>query len=106
MEKMYTLDNKLLVGTPEIRIGDTIITIDDREKTVKKALKLFNSTEEDTEKVDSLLRLALSKEDYKKVDEMNMPYAAYQNLITLIIAAMTGEAPEKLAENEEERFQQ
>jgi hypothetical protein len=35
MAKMYTLDKKLLVGTPEIRIGDKCFPVDDREKTVK-----------------------------------------------------------------------
>ena len=41
MAKMYTLDGKLLVGSPVIEIGDTKITVDDRARTVKKALKLI-----------------------------------------------------------------
>ena len=34
--KMYTFDEKLLVGGPEIRIGDKVFAIDDRKKNVKK----------------------------------------------------------------------
>ena len=36
MGKMYTLDNKLLTETSEIRIGDKVYPVDDRVKTVKK----------------------------------------------------------------------
>ncbi|MFR0766140.1 MAG: hypothetical protein ACLSHF_04030 [[Eubacterium] siraeum] len=32
MAKMYTLDEKLLVGVPEIRIGEKVYKVDDREK--------------------------------------------------------------------------
>ena len=40
MAKMYTLDEKLLVGVPEIRIGEKVYKVDDREKTVKKVMAL------------------------------------------------------------------
>lgn len=36
MGKLYTLDQKLLTNTPEIRIGEKIYPIDDRTKTVMK----------------------------------------------------------------------
>ena len=40
MAKMYTLDEKLLVGVPEIRIGEKIYKVDDREKTaIRRTLK-------------------------------------------------------------------
>lgn len=41
MGRMYTLDNKLLCGSPEVRIGERVYPIDDRQKTVKKAMKLL-----------------------------------------------------------------
>lgn len=103
MARMYTLDKKLLTGVPEIRIGDDIITVDDREKTVKKALKLMNDDNvDDVEKFDKILKLTLSPKDYKKIDEMNMPWAAYQELVMIVISALTGEDPEVV----EERFQE
>lgn len=103
MAKMYTLDNKLLVGTPEIRIGDVIVPVDDREKTVKKVMKLMNREDPTEESIDEVLKLVLSKENYKKIDEMNMPWAAYQELISLVMSAITGADP---TEPSEERFQE
>lgn len=101
MAKMYTLDNKLLTGVPEIRIGDTIITVDDREKTVKKVMKIMDNNDPNAGAIDEVLKLVLSKEDYKKIDDMNMPWAAYQELITLVVSAVTGQDPNE----KENRFQ-
>ena len=36
MARMYTFDNKLLCGSPELRIGDKVYSIDDRKNTVKR----------------------------------------------------------------------
>lgn len=95
MGRMYTLDKKLLCGSPEIRIGEKVYPVDDRTKTVKKILKLFsdkNSEADDTENTDEALRLAFG-DKYKEIEAMNMPFAAYQELVELVIAAMTGEEP-------------
>lgn len=93
MAKMYTLDSKLLVGTPEIRIGDNVYPVDDREKTVKKIMKLFD--EEDVknsmENIDKVFSLVFSPKDYKKIDGMNMRFEAYQELLNIVMAAIMGE---------------
>lgn len=95
MAKMYTLDKKLLIGSPEIRIGDEVFPIDDREKNVKKIMKLFNeSGKDDMEKADEAFELAFG-ENYKKIADMDMPFAAYLELQKLVIAALTGEEPDK-----------
>lgn len=97
MARMYTLDKKLLCGSPEIRIGEKVYPVDDRTKTVKKVLKLFsdkNSEADDTENVEEALKLAFG-EKYKEIEELDMPFAAYQELVELVIKAMTGEEPEK-----------
>ena len=91
MGKLYTLDQKLLTNTPEIRIGEKIYPIDDRTKTVMKATKL------DTANVSKILELALGQKAAKEVEEMNLPFAAYQQLLEIIIAAMTGEEPEAVS---------
>ena len=36
MAKMYTLDDKLLASSPEIRIGDKVYPVDNRVKNSKK----------------------------------------------------------------------
>ncbi|MBQ6675731.1 MAG: hypothetical protein IJM75_06320 [Ruminococcus sp.] len=93
MAKMYTLDSKLLTGTPEIRIGDSVYPVDDREKTVKKIMKLFD--EEDVknsvDNIDKVFALVFSPKDYKKIDSMNMRFEAYQRLLEIVMAAITGE---------------
>ena len=94
MGKLYTLDQKLLTNTPEIRIGEKIYPIDDRTKTVMKATKLDTAN---VENVSKILELALGQKAAKEVEEMNLPFAAYQQLLEIIIAAMTGEEPEEVS---------
>ena len=94
MGKHYTLDQKLLTHTPEIRIGEKIYPIDDRTKTVMKATKLDTAN---VENVSKILELALGQKAAKEVEEMNLPFAAYQQLLEIIIAAMTGEEPEAVS---------
>ena len=94
MGKLYTLDQKLLTNTPEIRIGEKIYPIDDRTKTVMKATKLDTAN---VENVSKILELALGQKAAKEVEEMNLPFAAYQQLLEIIITAMTGEEPEAVS---------
>ena len=94
MGKLYTLDQKLLTNTPKIRIGEKIYPIDDRTKTVMKATKLDTAN---VENVSKILELALGQKAAKEVEEMNLPFAAYQQLLEIIIAAMTGEEPEAVS---------
>ena len=109
MGRMYTLDKKLLVGSPEIRIGEKVYPVDDRTKNVKKIMKLFkeikndndddekeikNDNDDDEDKVDEALKLAFG-EKYKEIENLNMPYGAYVGLIELVIKALTGEEPDK-----------
>lgn len=104
MAKMYTLDNKLLVGSPEIRIGSEVFPVDDRKKNVEKLLKLYNdesnNTEDDIKRLDEGIKIALGAKGFKKVSDLDLSWAAYQKLFELIMAAVTGEDPENL----EERF--
>ena len=44
---MYTVDNKLLTECPEIRIGDKVYPIDDRQKTVEKVQKIAASAKQE-----------------------------------------------------------
>lgn len=103
MGKMYTFDNKLLCGSPELRIGDKVYSIDDRKNTVKKAMKLFSQKGESDdmeETSDEILKLAFGKQ-FKEIDAMDMSFAAYQELILVTIAAMTGQEVEDLKKDED-----
>lgn len=102
MGKMYTLDNKLLTETPEIRIGDKVYPVDDRVNTVKKILEISKNVSDDLYGgISKVLDLALGKKSAKEVEDMNMPFAAYQKMFELVMAAITGEDVDVIAD----RFQ-
>lgn len=99
MGKMYTLDQKLLTDTPEIRIGDKVYPVDNRKKTMDKVSKL-NAAEVDAE--SEIFKIALGPKAAKEIDAMDLPFPAHIALLELTIAAITGEEPEAVAE----RFQE
>ena len=99
MGKLYTLDGKLLTETPEIRIGEKIYPVDNRQKTVAKLQETIANQENPNDLmagVASVLVLALGEKAAQEVEDMNMPYPAYQQLFELVIAAVTGEDPEEV----------
>lgn len=106
MGRMYTLDKKLLCGSPEIRIGEKVYPVDDRKNTVIKVTKLFNKAEgeDDFEKTEEALKLAFGK-NYDEIDALDLSFSAYQELLNLVMAAMTGEEPKRKSEESDESFQ-
>ncbi len=105
MGKLYTFDDKLLVGGPEIRIGDKCYPVDDRTKKVKKLLKDLNAVEKDDEGIidtDEMIIKAAFDKNAKEILNMDLPYAAQQKLAQMALAAMTGEEYE---DNDKDRFQ-
>lgn len=103
MAKLYTLDHKLLTDTPEIRIGEKIYAVDNRQKTVKKIQTAAKDVQRDDPYVgmEKVLELALGQKAAQEIDELNMPYPAYQRMFELVMAAVTGEEPDTIAD----RFQ-
>lgn len=103
MAKLYTLDHKLLTETPEIRIGEKIYAVDNRQKTVKKIQTAAKEIQRDDpyEGIEKVLAIAMGKKAAQEIDELNMPYPAYQQMFELVMAAVTGEEPDTVAE----RFQ-
>ncbi len=104
MGKMYTLDGKLLVEIPEIRLGDKIYQVDNRTKTVKSMMQLTkqeNAADEDyLARMNQAMEMALGKEAVQELDLENMRFPAYQKLFELVLAAATGDDPEKLVDDE------
>ncbi|MBR1382288.1 MAG: hypothetical protein IJ555_00510 [Ruminococcus sp.] len=103
MAKMYTLDDKLLIGSPEIRIKDKLYPIDDRNKTVKKMLRICDekSEERDFDMIDEIFKLAFSKKDFAEIEKLDLSFEAYNKLFEIVLAAATGQEPKEI----EERFQ-
>ncbi len=99
MGKIYTLDNKLLTETPEIRVGDKIYPVDSRMKTFKKmddALKKAGESRksqdsqesEDQDEFDIIITHALGANALKEIKERDIPFPAMRKLVVLIMAAM------------------
>lgn len=93
MAKLYTLDEKLLTDCPEVRIKDKVYAVDDRMKTVKKLMKLSEDGA-GVENIDEILSLGLGKEAFREIEAMDLSFAAYERLLELVTAAMTGEEPD------------
>jgi len=90
MGKLYTLDGKLLTETPEIRIGEKVYPVDNRTSTVKKLMNI------DQNDIDAVLKLAFGNKAAKEIDEQDIPFAAYVQLVKVVIAAMTGEDEDEI----------
>ncbi len=114
MSKMYTLDRKLLIGSPEIQIDDKVFQVDDRNKTVRKVIKLseqlkgkdkekdIEETPEKFEVIDQILELAFGSK-YKEIDELELSFRAYLDLIDIVLDAMTNGDPEKYEKEKAEK---
>ena len=101
MGKLYALDDKLLTGCPEIRIGDKVYSVDDRKNTVKKMTKLIDGDKAmSVDTIDEALRLAFGDKNFKEIENLNLSFSAYQKLFEIVISAMMGTEPD------EARFQQ
>lgn len=106
MGKMYTLDDKLLTGVPEVRVADKIYPVDNRAKTVKKLMKELNAVKDGDETVidsDEMIIKAAFGKSSKEILDMNLPFEAQSTLSQIALAAMTGEDYEP--EKEADRFQ-
>ena len=107
MGKLYTLDGKMLTETPELRVGEKIYPIDNRQKTVAKLMsvtqgfKKDGSAEDSTEGLYKVMELAFGKAAAKEIDDANIPYPAQLRLLELVMAAVTGEEPDEV----DKRFQ-
>lgn len=101
MSKLYTVDNKLLTDIPEIRIGEKIYAVDNRQKTVRKIHQITGAIEKDDSYtgMDKVLELAMGAEAAREIDEMNMPFPAYEQMFELVMAAVTGEDPKTVADD-------
>ena len=98
MGRMYTIDHKLLTDTPEVRIGDKIFPVDDRQKTVKRIMAAMEQTDKkEFERIDEVMAIALGEKSAKEVDEMNLPFAAQQAVYENVLAAVMGEDPREVA---------
>ena len=95
MAKLYTLDDKLLTEVPEVRVGDKVYPVDNRQKTVMAIQRAMEQTDaEPAAQMSAALRLALGEQAERELAAHNLPYPAVQALFALVLAAVTGEEAE------------
>lgn len=95
MAKLYTLDNKLLTEVPEVRVGDKVYPVDNRQKTVMAIQRAMEQTDADpAAQMSAALRLALGEQAERELAARDLPYPAVQALFALVLAAVTGEEAE------------
>ncbi len=95
MAKLYTLDDKLLTEVPEVRVGDKVYPVDNRQKTVMRIQRVMAKEDAEAEaQLNEAFRLALGAQAAKGLEEKNLPYPAVQELFALVLAAVTGEEAE------------
>lgn len=102
--RTYTLDNKLLTDCPEIRIGDTVYAVDDREPTVRKilAIQKNEAAAENFDWADKVFELALGKKGFDAIQKMRLPFPAYRKLLELVLEAITGQEARFPGESEQQ----
>lgn len=93
-QEMLTGDNH-----PEIKILNKCYVVDDRQKTFDK-IQAFQSNEKlsDTEKEDKIYELALGKDAFKEIKELDLSVEQYRYFTFCVMAAITGEDPKELQE--------
>ena len=95
MAKLYTLDDKLLTEVPEVRVGDKVYPVDNRQKTVMAIQRAMEQTDADpAAQMSAALRLALGEQAERELAARDLPYPAVQALFALVLAAVTGEGAE------------
>lgn len=95
MAKLYTLDDKLLTEVPEVRVGDKVYPVDNRQKTVMAIQRAMEQTDADpAAQMSAALRLALGEQAERELAARDLPYPAVQAQFALVLAAVTGEEAE------------
>ena len=94
--KLYTLDNALLGARPEVRVGDRCYPVDCRQKTVRQMMVLADpdSGLPPAEAMDEAMKLALGDDAYRELLARDLPFAAWQQLFSLVVAAATVVEPD------------
>lgn len=82
---------------PQLKIGDKLYTVDNRQKTFDKIQKVQSNVElSEEEKTNQIYELALGKENALEVINLDLPVESSIYLIFFIIGAITGDDPKEL----------
>lgn len=90
---------------PQLKIGDKLYTIDDRQRTWEKIQEVQNDSNLlEKEKRTKIYELALGKEASKEINDLNLPVTNATHLSYCIMGAIIGEDPENLEKEAREQL--
>ena len=82
---------------PQLKIGDKLYTVDDRQSTFEKIQDMQGNTELSAkEKERKIYELALGKEQTQEIYELDLPVEQYRYFSFCVMGAITGEDPKEL----------
>lgn len=87
------ITKEILTGDnhPQLKIGDKLYTVDNRQKTFEKIQEEGNK-----EDANKIFELALGKEAAKEIEKMDLSVENYNYLVFCVMGAITGEDPKEL----------
>lgn len=84
---------------PQLKIGDKLYTVDDRQSTFDKIQKVQEEKKlTNSEKNHKIFALALGEKEAKEIESIDLPVSNFTYLTYCIMGAITGEDPKKLQE--------
>lgn len=93
------ITKEILTGDnhPQLKIGDKLYTVDNRQSTWDKIQEITNNQELDNnEKNNKIFELALGTEEAKEIKDMDLPVENYTYLTFCVMGAISGEDPKEL----------
>lgn len=83
---------------PQLKIGDKLYTVDNRQSTFDKIQKIQAEELSESEKTNKIYELSLGEEAAKEIQKLDLPVENAIYLSFCIMGAITGEDPKKLQE--------
>lgn len=93
------ITKEILTGDnhPQLKIGDKLYTVDNRQSTWDKIQEVQSNVElSNEEKTDKVYELALGTDVAKEIKEMDLPVENNVFLSYCVMGAITGEDPKEL----------
>lgn len=82
---------------PQLKIGDKLYTVDNRQSVFDKIQETQNDTElSDKERERKIYELALGKEATNEIYDLDLPVDLYRYFSFCVMGAITGEDPKEL----------
>lgn len=90
---------------PQLKIGDKLYTVDDRQKTWEKIQEIqSNKTLAEKERTSKIYELALGKEASDEINNLDLPVSSATHLSYCVMGAIIGENPDELEKQAKEQM--